>query len=597
VNALRAPRLPGCRRNAPLALCSDLCHLEAGPIRDVGGPTADVYGELTGLGFCALATRLNLSPVDAFLDIGSGHGQLVLAACKYGVVTSTGIEMSSTRHRAAIRARAASPRHVQRRSSLVCGNVVSDAGDVAGALAGATALYVSNLMFSDELNLQIARLLESLPLLRVVACIVPFESGLGGFTAEADPALCEMSWGSCTAITIYQRSGVFAAVADEADDAAKAPHKHRSGRRSTRRGVSMIHKAEPPTRVVSKYPSANMWCAPSFALEAGGLEVRREDLGVDTAFWLRDVISRSDAARMVAMAEQMGFDRGAGDEAERRNGALSWCFHDELLEGLMKRISPHVPWAVAVHAPGERPRDEHLPSLGGVTPWVRQVHGAPEGLYTLDTLNARARIYRYDPDSTDGFSPHVDEVWPAGRLTLGDGSREPTLNYDSWRYSPDADGEWTWAAGDRVSQLSVLLYLSEDFGGGETRLLPGNAAQVSVKPVTGSALCFGQSFKLGREVEHSAGALLHEGRPVISLPGRPSPLRPSPKYVLRTDICYTMPSPPPDDVAADDASSDDLQDPQAAQEMTIQLSGDVKIRRLQLAVLKEYGYDTSAWDE
>jgi hypothetical protein len=66
--------------------------------------------------------------------------------------------------------------------------------------------------------------------------------------------------------------------------------------------------------------------------------------------------------------------------------------------------------------------------------------------------------------------------------------------------------------------LSVLLYLSDDFEGGETNLhLPdqkrsgdgsaaaeessevrGGAAAVSVVPVTGSALCFGQSFKFGR---------------------------------------------------------------------------------------------------
>lgn len=177
----------------------------------MGGSTADVYGELTNIGFSTLATRLNLSPADAFLDIGSGHGRLVLAACSYGVVTSTGIEMSSTRHGAALRALAASPRYVQRRTSLVCGNAVSEGSeDVATAFAGATAVYVSNLLFSEALSQQIARRLEGLPLVRVVASIVPFAgSGLSGFTAEADPALCEMSWGpagSRTGLTIYQRT-------------------------------------------------------------------------------------------------------------------------------------------------------------------------------------------------------------------------------------------------------------------------------------------------------------------------------------------------------------------------------------------------------
>jgi len=41
---------------------------------------------------------------------------------------------------------------------------------------------------------------------------------------------------------------------------------------------------------------------------------------------------------------------------------------------------------------------------------------------------------------------------------------------------------------------------------------------------------------LALQVEHSAGALLHEGVPVA-----PSAARGGRKYVLRTDICYTMP--------------------------------------------------------
>jgi len=241
---------------------------------------------------------------------------------------------------------------------------------------------------------------------------------------------------------------------------------------------------------------------------------------------------------------------------------------------------------------------------------VRQVDGAPEGMYTLAGLNARARVYRYEPDSSDRFAPHYDEVWPAGSLTDGAEARERTLNYDSWKYSSQRDGAWSWVAGDRVSQLSLLLYLNDDFAGGETLLLPRDAKQpnsrprqVAIKPVTGGALCFGQSFKLNREdVNHSDDALLHEGRPVASLPEQPSPLRPAAKYVLRTDVCYAMP-PLPIDSAPKEAEvnrrDDDavLKDPQAAQEMAIELSDDVEVRRRQLALLNEYGYDTSAWDQ
>jgi len=49
---------------------------------------------------------------------------------------------------------------------------------------------------------------------------------------------------------------------------------------------------------------------------------------------------------------------------------------------------------------------------------------------------------------------------------------------DGWRYSSaatagDPNGDrWAWSAGDRISQLTVLLYLNDDFEGGETVRCP-----------------------------------------------------------------------------------------------------------------------------
>jgi hypothetical protein len=89
----------------------------------------------------------------------------------------------------------------------------------------------------------------------------------------------------------------------------------------------------------------------------------------------------------------------------------------------------------------------------------------------------------------------------------------------------------------------VLLYLNDDFEGGETILYPGihatetpeeGSPQVAVRPVAGRALCFGQSFKFGRaSVGHADDAVLHEGAPVQGNSGR--------KYVLRSDITFAMP--------------------------------------------------------
>ena len=94
-----------------------------------------------------------------------------------------------------------------------------------------------------------------------------------------------------------------------------------------------------------------------------------------------------------------------------------------------------------------------------------------------------------------------------------------------------------------AAHAAVLLYLNDEFEGGETVLYPGSHAsetpeegipRIAVKPVAGSALCFGQSFKFGRSsVEHPYDAVLHEGVPVAGAGPR--------KYVLRSDITFTMP--------------------------------------------------------
>ena len=210
-----------------------------------------------------------------------------------------------------------------------------------------------------------------------------------------------------------------------------------------------------------------MHCAPTFELDATGPDCSRTDVeGVDGAFVLSDVLTHEEAASMVAMAERMGFEQGEGVTAGRTSAAVSWCFHDRLAEQLIRRMAPLLPWAVAVCSPtAPLPSADQLPDVGAGPPWVRQVGGCPEGMYVLDSLNCRMRVYRYESDSADRFLPHYDEVWPGSRLAFGNDAPEgePTLRQDSWRYSSgataaDPNGDrWAWSDGDRVSHLTVLL--------------------------------------------------------------------------------------------------------------------------------------------
>ncbi|KAK3258727.1 hypothetical protein CYMTET_32238 [Cymbomonas tetramitiformis] len=121
-------------------------------------------------------------------------------------------------------------------------------------------------------------------------------------------------------------------------------------------------------------------------------------------------------------------------------------------------------------------------------------------------LNARCRLYKYGPQ--DIFRAHTDGSWP------GSGVVDGQLEFDAYR--------------DRWSQLTFLIYLNEDFEGGATTFyIPskvqgcGEARGVAAKQ--GSVLCF----------HHGSHPLspLHEGSEILQ----------GVKYIIRTDLLYTLP--------------------------------------------------------
>lgn len=103
---------------------------------------------------------------------------------------------------------------------------------------------------------------------------------------------------------------------------------------------------------------------------------------------------------------------------------------------------------------------------------------AQMGLYNLLGFNEQFRFYRYD---------------------VGE------------RFNKHRDGHFVRNVWEE-SFLTFLIYLNEDFEGGETAF-----DDFSVKPQTGTALCF------LHELKHT-GTLVHSGT----------------KYVLRTDVMFRM---------------------------------------------------------
>lgn len=150
--------LPGSRK-------LQTCHLD-------GLGSSGVYGEITTPE--TLFRALSLSTTDRFIDLGSGRGQLVLAAAARTAgpcpSSSCGVELIDMRHEVAAQAKARAPVDVQASCELRCGDALSE------DLSFVTKAFVCNTTFSGDLNESFARRLvpELAPKLELVATMKPF---------------------------------------------------------------------------------------------------------------------------------------------------------------------------------------------------------------------------------------------------------------------------------------------------------------------------------------------------------------------------------------------------------------------------------------
>jgi hypothetical protein len=203
---------------------------------------------------------------------------------------------------------------------------------------------------------------------------------------------------------------------------------------------------------------------------------------VPGAFIMLDVLSRDECRQIRTACETMGFTPDEPLEASKSKLAdnFFWLADEEMMDFLFARCAPFLP-------------TELIASDGSVC--------------RLTGINARWRVYRYTPGLT--YRPHIDGAWP------NSGMRDGKYVYDMH--------------GDRRSRLTFLLYLNEDFeGGATTYFLPhpqreGVMNSYPVKPREGCVMVFPHG--------DTAGSLLHEGSGVTC----------GAKYIIRTDVVYTMP--------------------------------------------------------
>jgi len=214
-------------------------------------------------------------------------------------------------------------------------------------------------------------------------------------------------------------------------------------------------------------------------LDPPGLESEsfRSDVPrVPGAFCVTNVFSERECAALRAAAHAIGWRRDAPDPSESGDGGLNGRLdHCELV--IWPETAARIWDRIKIHAP---------PGAVGV--------------------NARFRFFRYGVDTI--YRRHVDGSWPQAALM--------------------PEGEYvTDASEGRVrSRLTLLIYLSDGFGGGETTFYnadgcaPGTIAAAGVSPTEGGCLCFPHG-----DAEDSP---VHEGSPVNA----------GLKYIIRTDVLF-----------------------------------------------------------
>lgn len=212
------------------------------------------------------------------------------------------------------------------------------------------------------------------------------------------------------------------------------------------------------------------------AAEADRRQILREDFpDIPGAFLLHNVLTDEECDQLIAASEAMGYTQDAPVSLGRhirQNDNCVWIADGELNGALFERCRPHLPKEVA--------------------------GGEPAG------LNARWRLYRYNPD--DVFRAHTDGSWPGSGLDPASGR----LVQDVY--------------GDRWSQLTWVAYLNDDFRGGATRFLLPGGARGEVPARRGAVLCFFHG-------EHPLSPV-HEGSHVSE----------GTKYIIRSDVLYTIPN-------------------------------------------------------
>jgi len=227
---------------------------------------------------------------------------------------------------------------------------------------------------------------------------------------------------------------------------------------------------------------------------------------VKDAFVLEGVLHPTECRRLVEAASLLGYRPDHPTALPKPTGidSCEWLVEDAVHTLVYDRVRDHLPASMGGKS-GNDNKDEDKDKTTGAK---------------LCGINRRWRFFRYGQGCV--YRPHIDGSWPAGYLSK-----------DGKSYERDETGTTR-------SYLTFLIYLNEDFEGGETRFYfpssndngndnddananaTGHSSSLvarGVIPSMGSVLVFPQG---------NTASLLHEGSAVTR----------GTKKVVRTDVVY-----------------------------------------------------------
>lgn len=164
-------------------------------IRTIGGPKADIYGEMTERGLRQFMTAVSATKDDIFLDLGSGKGSLVIQAAQEFGQKSIGIELSKVRHEEALK-NLQSTNDIQPDAVLlVCGDAAGEDAQKLLSTQLPTIVWCSNLLFDQPLQERLAHTICSHGTdVRAVVSLKAFPNGIPGMQVQKFTIPIEMSW-------------------------------------------------------------------------------------------------------------------------------------------------------------------------------------------------------------------------------------------------------------------------------------------------------------------------------------------------------------------------------------------------------------------